>query len=210
MGLQILIADDHAIVRRGLKELLLEEYPSALIGEAENAESLIREATDKKWDIIICDINMPGRSGIDVLPQLRQINPRLPVLIMSMYSEDQYALRAFKAGAAGYLGKETIHYNLIKAVQTVLGGRKFITPSIAEKMAGTLEDDREKQPHEYLSNREFEVLKLLVTGKSVSAIAETLSVSITTVSTYRARILGKMKMTSNAELIRYMLEKKLI
>lgn len=210
MNLHILIADDHAIVRRGLKELLLEEYPSAIFGEAENADELIQKVKEKKWDLVICDINMPGRSGIDALQEIKQIVPGLPVLIMSMYSEDQYSLRAFKAGASGYLGKETVHYNLIKAVQTVLKGRKFITPSIAEKMVSTLDDIKEKQPHEYLSNREFEVLKLLASGKSVSSIAETLSVSITTVSTYRARILEKMRMTSNAELIRYMLEKKLI
>ncbi|MEK7226614.1 MAG: response regulator transcription factor [Bacteroidota bacterium] len=210
MGLRILIADDHAIVRKGLKELLMDEYSSAVIGEVNNVEELLREAVRKKWDLVICDISMPGRSGIDALQELRQLVPALPVLIMSMYSEDQYALRAFKAGAFGYLGKETVHYSLIKAVQTVLKGKKFITTSIAEKMVSALDEERKKQPHEYLSNREFEVLKLLASGKSVSSIAKALAVSMTTVSTYRARILEKMNMKSNAELIRYMLEKKLI
>lgn len=188
----------------------MDEYSSAVIGEVNNVEELLREAVRKKWDLVICDISMPGRSGIDALQELRQLVPALPVLIMSMYSEDQYALRAFKAGAFGYLGKETVHYSLIKAVQTVLKGKKFITTSIAEKMVSALDEERKKQPHEYLSNREFEVLKLLASGKSVSSIAKALAVSMTTVSTYRARILEKMNMKSNAELIRYMLEKKLI
>ncbi len=210
MGIHVLIADDHAIVRRGLIQILLEEYPSAIIEEAGDAEELIKKTILKKWDIVICDINMPGRSGIDALLQIKQSVPDLPVLIISMYSEDQYALRAFKAGASGYLGKETVHFNLIKAVQTVLSGKKFITPSIAEKMANSFDDERKKQAHENLSNREFEVLKLLASGKSASAIAVQLSISITTVSTYRARILEKMQMKSNAELIRYALEAKLI
>lgn len=209
MNIRILIADDHAIVRRGLMGLLLEEYPSAIIGEAGNADELVQKVTGKKWDLVICDINMPGRSGLDALLQIKQIAPGLPVLIMSMYSEDQYALRAFKAGASGYLPKDTVYYNLIVAVQTVLSGKKFITPSVAEKMISSLDERREKQPHEHLSNREFEVLKLLAAGKSISAIAKTLSVSMTTVSTYRARILEKMKMKTNAELIRYFLEMKL-
>ncbi|MBI5858522.1 MAG: response regulator transcription factor [Sphingobacteriales bacterium] len=208
--LRILIADDHAIVRRGISQLLLEEYPAVFIGEAGTAEELLKMVMQKKWSLVICDINMPGRSGIDALQQIKQMEPSLPVLIMSMYSEDQYAMRAFKAGAAGYLGKETVHFNLINAIKTVLSGRKFITHSIAEKMVSSLETANRELPHEYLSNREFEVMKLLASGKSVSAIAESLSVSITTVSTYRSRILEKMNMKSNAELVRYALEQKLI
>ncbi len=210
MGINILIADDHAIVRRGMKLLLLDEYPFANIGEAGNAEDLIEKISLNKWDVVICDINMPGRSGIDALQQIKQTFPDLPVLIMSMYPEDQYALRAFKSGASGYLGKETIHYNLIKAIEKVLSGKKFITPSVAEKLANSVEKDGKKQAHEYLSNREFEVFVLLTSGKPVSEIAEKLSLNTTTVSTYRARILDKMKMKSNAELIRYAMQKKLI
>lgn len=210
MELHFLIADDHAIVRRGVKELLLEEFPSAIIEEAENAEVLITKVEEKKWDLIICDINMPGRSGIDALKEIKQILPGLPVLIMSMYSEDQYALRAFKAGASGYLAKETVHNNLTKATRDVLSGKKFITPFIAEKMANSLDNAQQKEPHEYLSNREFEVFKFLTAGKSASDIAEMLAVSITTVSTFRSRILEKMKMKSNAELIRYAVEKGLL
>ncbi len=208
--IHILIADDHAIVRRGLKLLLLEEYPSALIGEAGDAEALIKEVIQKKWDVVICDISMPGRSGLDALSQIKQISPKLPVLIMSMYPEDQYALRVLKAGAAGYLGKETIHEDIIKAIQTVQLGKKFITPAIAEKLAHAFEKDSSEQLYDKLSDREFDVFKMLASGKSVSEIANQFSLSVTTVSTYRSRILEKMDMRSNADLTRYALENKLI
>ncbi|HUR67267.1 MAG TPA: response regulator transcription factor [Chitinophagaceae bacterium] len=208
--IHILIADDHAIVRKGLKQLLLEEYPSAVIGEVENAEALIAESIVKKWDVVICDLSMPGRSGLDALQQLKQSSPGLPVLIMSMYREDQYALRVLKAGASGFLGKDTIHEDLIKAIKTVLNGKKFITPSIAEKLADVLHENSGQSVHELLSNREFDVFKLIASGKSVSEIASQLSLSVTTVSTYRARILEKMKMRSNAELTRYGIESGLI
>jgi len=207
--LRILIADDHAIVRKGLEQILLEEYPNAKIEEAGDAETLALKCADQKWDVVISDLHMPGRSGLDALEQIKQAYPQLPVLIMSMYPEDQYAVRVFKSGAAGYLSKESIHDELILAIQTVLNGRKFITPSIAEILAESLEVKME-QKHELLSNREFNVLKLLASGKSVSDIAEQLSLGVTTVSTYRARILEKMKMHSNAELTRYALEKNLI
>lgn len=207
---RVLIADDHAIVRKGLKQLLLEEYPSAKIGEASDAEGLIAEAMNEKWDVVVCDMSMPGRSGLDALHQIKQVAPGLPVLIMSMYPEDQYALRVLKAGASGYLGKETIHDELIKAIQTVLLGRKYITGSIAEKLADAFNTDADQHPHELLSDREFDVFKLLASGKSVSDIAEQLSLSVTTVSTYRSRIMEKMNMRSNAELTRYAIENKLI
>ncbi|MGQ0739964.1 MAG: response regulator [Bacteroidota bacterium] len=206
---RILIADDHAIVRKGLKQLLLEEYPTAGIGEAENAGQLITEVLAKEWDVVICDLSMPGRSGLDALQQIRQSRPGLPVLIMSMHPEDQYALRVLKAGASGFLGKDSIHEELIKAIQTVLKGRKFITPSIAERLAEVFNNEGDRPLHELLSNREFDVFKLLASGKSVSEIASQLSLSVTTVSTYRARILEKMHMRSNAELTRYGIEKGL-
>src|SRR5690606_25682098 len=208
--LKILIADDHAIVRRGLKQILLEEYPSANVGEVADAESLVTEVVTNDWNIIICDMNMPGRSGLDALSQIKQIAPQIPVLIMSMYPEDQYALRVLKAGASGYLGKETIHEHIIKAIQTVQLGKKFITPAVAEKLADAVREDSEKEPHELLSDREFDVFKLLAAGSSVSEIAHQLSLSTTTVSTYRTRILSKMNIRSNAELTRYALERKLI
>jgi two-component system invasion response regulator UvrY len=208
--IHILIADDHAIVRKGLKQLLLEEYPTAVIGEVENAEQLTAESLRKKWDVVICDLSMPGRSGLDALQQIKQSNPQLPVLIMSMHREDQYALRVLKAGAAGFLGKDTIHDDLIRAIKTVLNGKKFITHSVAERLADVFDENTGQSLHESLSNREFDVFKLIASGKSVSDIASQLSLSVTTVSTYRARILEKMQMRSNAELTRYGIENGLI
>lgn len=208
--MRILIADDHAIVRKGLIQILLEEYPTAKIGEVEDAEQLIHKAVTEEWDVVICDLSMPGRSGLDALHQLKQVSPRLPVLIMSMHPEDQYALRVLKAGASGYLGKDTIHDDLLKAIQTVMLGKKFITPSVAEKLAEAYNADSGLLLHETLSDREFDVLKLIASGKSVSDIAEQLSLSVTTVSTYRSRIMKKMSMHSNADLTRYALEKGLI
>jgi len=208
--IRILIADDHAIVRKGLIQILREEYPTAKIGEVEDAEQLFHKAITDEWDVVICDLSMPGRSGLDALHQLKQAYPKLPVLIMSMHPEDQYALRVLKAGASGYLGKDTIHEDLIRAIQTVLLGKKFITPSVAEKLAEAFNADADQVLHETLSDREFDVLKLLASGKSVSEIADQLSLSVTTVSTYRARIMKKMNMHSNAELTRYALEKSLI
>lgn len=208
--LKILIADDHAIVRRGLKQLLLEEYPSAVIGEVSDTEDLLKEIINNGWDVVICDMNMPGRSGLDALSQIKQVSPNLPVLIMSMYPEEQYALRVLKAGASGYLEKESIHDDVIKAIQTVRLGKKFITPTIAERLAEAFHNTNNKQPHELLSDREFDVFKLIASGKSVSDIASQLSLSTTTVSTYRSRILEKMGIKSNADLTRYALEKKLI
>ena len=208
--LSILIADDHAIVRKGLKQLLLEEYPSAKIEEVGDAESLIQKVTNGKWDVVICDITMPGRSGLDALQQIKRIVPALPVLIMSMHPEDQYALRVLKAGAHGFLSKETIHDELINAIEAVSIGKRFITPSIAERLVDSFGQDFNQPPHEMLSNREFDVFKLLASGKSLSVIAKQLSLSITTVSTYRSRVMNKMNMKSNAELARYALENKLI
>jgi two-component system, NarL family, invasion response regulator UvrY len=208
--IRILIADDHAIVRRGLKQLLLEEYPSAKIEEAGDAEELVSLAIKGEWDLAICDLNMPGRSGLDALKQIKQAAPRLPVLIMSIYPEDQYALRVLKAGAAGYLSKDSIHDELGRAIQTVRQGRKYITPQVAEKLAEVLHTGSEQPAHELLSDREYEVFKLLASGKTVSEIARQFSLSATTVSTYRARILEKLNLRSNTELVRYALERRLI
>lgn len=193
-----------------MKTLLMEQYPFAEIGEASDAEELISNVIAKEWDIVICDMNMPGRSGLDALQQLKEIAPRLPVLIMSMYPEDQYALRVLKAGASGYLGKETIHDDLVKAIEMVRVGKKFITPTIAEKLVEAVGSNSSKALHETLSDREFDVFKLLASGKSVSEIAQQLSLSATTVSTYRARVMEKMNIRSNAALARYALENGLI
>lgn len=208
--INILIADDHAIVRKGLRQILLEQYPFAHIADVGDVETLIAEVVKQAWDVVICDMNMPGRSGLDALQQIKQIAPKLPVLIMSMYPEDQYALRVIKAGASGYLGKETIHDDLIAAIETVKIGKKFITPSIAEKLADSFHGHLDIVLHEVLSDREFDVFKLLASGKSISEIAIQLSLSATTVSTYRSRIMEKMNMRNNAELTRYAIENSLI
>jgi two-component system invasion response regulator UvrY len=208
--LKVLIADDHAIVRKGLRQLILEEYPTAHIGEVGDVESLVVQVIKEPWDIVICDISMPGRSGLEALQQIKEIKPTLPVLIMSMHSEDQYAVRVFRAGASGYLSKDAVHQELIGAIRTIQNGRKFITPGIAEKLVGALDSDKKQEPHEQLSNREFDVLKMLAGGKSITEIADQLSLSATTVSTYRARIIEKTGLKNNADITRYALEKRLI
>ena len=208
--IQVLIADDHSVVRKGLKQILLDEFPDAHIEEVDNAEDLISKAIKGKWDVIISDLSMPGRSGLDALHQLKAFFSRLPVLIMSIHPEDLYAIRVLKAGAAGYLSKNTAPDELVKAVRLVLAGKKYLSPTMAEKLANSIGGDHSKMPHEYLSDREFDVLKLLAAGKPVSEIALQLSLSVTTVSTYRARIMQKMHMKSNADLTMYAMEHKLL
>jgi two-component system, NarL family, invasion response regulator UvrY len=208
--MNILIVDDHAVVRKGLKQIIAEEYPDATIAEAADTESMVAQVVKADWDVIICDINMPGRSGIEGLKQIKEINPETPVLIMSMNSEDQYALRVLKSGAAGYLSKDTVHDDIIQAITTVRMGRNFITPSVAARLADALKSDKEKMPHEYLSNREFDVMKMLSAGNTVTEIAAQLFLNSTTVSTYRARIFEKTGMKTNADLTRYAIEHKII
>jgi len=207
---RILIADDHTVVRKGLKQIILDAFPSAEIEEVADAEDLLKNVGAKTWDVVITDISMPGRSGLDVLQQIRLDHPKLPVLILSVHPEDQYAIRVLKAGASGYLNKDSAPEDLVKAIDRVMMGKKYINTSIAEKLATTLEQDSEKSPHEYLSDREFEVLKLLAAGKSVSDIGDQISLSASTVSTYRARILTKMNLKTNADLTLYCVEHKLI
>lgn len=208
--MKILVADDHAIVRKGLKQILLDEYPFGEIEECSNTEELLSKAIDGRWDVIISDISMPGRSGLDALHQIHEAHPRVPVLILSMHPEEQYAIRALKAGASGYCSKDLAHDELVNAVRRVLSGRKYITPTLAETLASQLEQETQAEPHKYLSDREFEVFKLLAGGKSVSEIAESLRLSATTISTYRSRILAKMNLKTNSDLTRYALENKLI
>jgi two-component system invasion response regulator UvrY len=208
--LKILIVDDHAIIRKGLRQILKEEYPSAEIDECKDAEEVMKIMLQNTYDVMLCDLSMPGRSGLDVVEFIKQNFPKLPVLILSIHPEEQYALRALRAGAAGYLSKDAATDELVRAVQRVLQGRKYISSFLAEKMASELEKDSEKPPHELLSNREFHVFKLIAEGRSLSEIAEQLSLSITTVSTYRARIMLKMNMKTNAELTKYCIEHKLV
>ncbi|HSZ86143.1 MAG TPA: response regulator transcription factor [Puia sp.] len=207
---RILIADDHTVVRRGLKQILLEAFPFAEIEEVADAEELFKKTLKHKWDVVISDISMPGRSGLEVLQQIKLDQPKLPVLILSVHPEDQYALRVLKAGASGYLNKDSAPEELVKAVNQLLLGKKYITATIAEKLASNLDQDSEKQLHELLSDREFEVFKLLASGKSVSSIAEQFSLNVSTISTYRARIMEKMNFKTNADLTLYAIENKLM
>jgi len=208
--LRILIADDHTVVRKGLIQILLDEFSTAEIEEVADAEALIQKVMTAKWDVVVSDLSMPGRSGLDALQQIKLSHPNLPVLILSIHPEEQYALRALKSGASGYLSKDTAPDELVKAVQRVLLGKKYIPQGIAEKLAGTISSDTLISPHENLSDREFDVMKLLANGKSVSEIDDMLSLSVTTLSTSRTRIMAKMNLKSNADLTRYAIENKLI
>ncbi|HMT74408.1 MAG TPA: response regulator transcription factor [Chitinophagaceae bacterium] len=204
---RIIIADDHSFVRLGLIQILKDEYPSAEIKEAEDGEVLVKEVMKQHWDLVISDLDMPGRSGLEALEQIKLIQPNLPVIILSIYSEDLYAVRALKAGAAGYLNKNAAPYELIKAIERIRLGKKYITPEIAEKL---LEQQDEGKAHERLSNRELEIFKMLAMGKTITQISETLSLALTTISTHRSHILEKMGLSSNAELTRYAIAHQII
>ncbi|MBN8676060.1 MAG: response regulator transcription factor [Chitinophagales bacterium] len=208
--MRFLIADDHAIVVRGIKQLLQEDYPHAEISGVGDAEELLKSVALQNWDLVLCDLNMPGRNGIEALIQIKQMRPHLPVLIMSMYPEEHFAVRVMRNGAAGFLSKDTLHHNLLAAVRQALLGKKFVTQSVAEKLAEAIDDRKVRNLHEQLSNREFEVFLLLANGKSTGDIAHLLSLSVATVSTYRARIFDKMHVHSVTDLTRYALEHKLI
>lgn len=208
--IKVLIADDHAILRRGLKEILVRELDEVKCGEAEDSEQVLTEVAKQGWDLVILDISMPGKSGLDLLGDLQRIQPQLPVLVLSMHPEDQYAKRVLRAGASGYMNKESAPEELIKAIQKVLAGGHYVSAAFAEKLAETLDRDTGRPAHESLSTREFEILRLIASGKTVSQIANQLHLSATTVSTYRTRILGKMELSTTAELIRYALKNHLV
>jgi DNA-binding NarL/FixJ family response regulator len=208
--IKILIADDHAVVRRGLKQILAEEPNMAVFGEACNAQEVLKNVREQNWDIVILDITMPDRSGLEVLKELKNIRPKLPVLILSIHPEEQYAVRVLKAGAAGYMTKESAPEELVKAVRKVIRGSKYISPSLVEKLAFDLETDSEKPLHETLSDREYQVMCMIASGKTVKEIAKKLYLSVKTISTHRARILGKMKMKTNAELTHYAVKNRLV
>ncbi len=206
----VIIADDHPIVRQGLKQILSEEPDFAAFGEAQNSHEVLELIRKQDWDIVVLDITMPGRGGLDVLREIRHERPKLPVLILSIHPEDQYAVRALKAGASGYLTKESAPKDLVQAIRKILRGGKYVSPTLAEKLAFDLESEAEKPLHETLSDREFQVMLMIASGKTMSAIAEEMSLSIKTVSTYRARILEKMGMKTNADLTHYVFRNRLI
>jgi DNA-binding NarL/FixJ family response regulator len=198
---RIILADDHSFIRLGLIQILMDEFPSVEIIEVSDGEALIKEVTLHDCDLVISDLDMPGRSGLEALQQIKLIKPDLPVLILSIYPEDLYAVRVLKAGASGYMNKNAAPEELINAINRILLGRKYITPEIAEKLLTQSNDD--KQLHELLSNREFEIFKLLALGKTITQIAESLSLALTTVSTHRGKIMDKLNLSTNSDLTRY-------
>lgn len=204
---RILLADDHRIIRLGLIQILKDEYPTAQIKEVNDGEDLVKEVMQNDWDLVISDLDMPGRSGLEALEQIKLIKPEIPVLILSIYPESLYAVRVLKAGAAGYMNKNSAPEELIAAVQRIGLGRKYITPEIAEKL---VDIKFNQEPHELLSNREFEIFKLLAWGKTITQISETLSLALTTVSTHRSRIMDKLQLSTNSELTRYAISHHII
>jgi DNA-binding NarL/FixJ family response regulator len=208
--MRILIADDHAVVRRGLKQILADHFRKADFGEAANVRDALVLIRRERWDAVVLDITMPGRSGLEALKEIREARPRLPVLVLSMHPEDQFAVRVLRSGAAGYMTKESAPEELVGAIEKVLAGGRYVSAALAEKMASYLAVDTPNLPHENLSDREFVVLRMIASGKTVSHIAAELSLSVKTVSTYRVRILEKMNMTTNAELTHYAIKNHVV
>jgi len=201
--IRAIVADDHAVVRRGLRELLAESSEVTVIGEAGTARETLEQVRNGKWDVLVLDINLPDGSGLDVLRQVKQEYPQLPVLILTIYAEEQFAVRALRAGAAGYLTKESAPEELLDAIRKVVHGGRYISPALAERLALLADPQAERQPHETLSDREFQVFRTLASGRTVSQVADALHLSVKTVSTYRARVLEKMGLQTNAELTMY-------
>ncbi len=197
-------------MRQGLKLILADRFKRAVFGEARNTQEALARVGKEKWDVAVLDVTMPGRSGLEALKEMKRLRPQMPVLVLSMHPEDQFAVRMLKAGAAGYLTKESAGNELVGAIEKVVGGGRYISSSLAERMAAYLDLDVQKAPHERLSDREFLVLRMIASGKTVSQIARELYLSVKTISTYRARVLEKMDMQNNAELTHYTLQKGLV
>jgi len=208
--IHVLIADDHAIVRQGLRQILSETSDMVIAGEADDGVDVLHLARTLRWDVALLDVSMPNRNGIDTLKQLKKEFPRLPVLMLSMHPEEQYAVRAIKSGASGYLTKQSAPELLVTAIRQVSRGGRFISPSLAEKLADAVSDESDKLPHEKISDRELEVLRLIASGYTLTQIGESLNLSVKTVSEYRKRLLEKMQLKNTAELMRYGLEHGLV
>jgi two-component system invasion response regulator UvrY len=208
--IRVLIADDHAILRHGLKEILAREFEGSVFGEASDAQEVLARTQSDEWDLLILDITMPGRSGLDVLGDLKALRPKLPILILSMHPEAQYGKRILRAGAAGFMNKASAPEELIKAVQKVLAGGRYVSALLAERLALDLSHGVQREAQETLSHREFEVLRMIAQGKTIGQIAEELHLSVSTVSTYRARILEKLEMTTTAQLMQYALRNHVV
>ena len=208
--IRILIADDHSVVRQGLQQIVSERTDMTVAGQAASGQEALDLVRENEFDVAIIDIAMPGRGGLDILRDLRATRPDMRVIVLSMYSEEQYAVRSLRDGASAYLTKTSAPDELLLAIETVAAGRRYITPSIADRLAGYIEDSAERPAHELLSDREMQVLVLIGSGKTVGEIAEQLTLSVKTVSTYRSRVLEKMGMASNADLIRYAIHHRLV
>jgi two-component system invasion response regulator UvrY len=208
--IRALIADDHAVVRQGLKQILGDTPEMLVAGEATTGQEVLDKVRAEPWDVVVLDISMPDRSGLDIFKQLRSERPKLPVLVLSMHSEDQYAMRVLKAGASGYLTKDSAPDELVKAIRKVVSGGTYVSSLLAEKLAFEIGTDSNRLPHETLSDREFQVLRGIAAGKSVTEIAAELYLSPKTVSTYRARLLQKMNLGTTAELMHYAMQNHLI
>jgi DNA-binding NarL/FixJ family response regulator len=208
--MRILVVDDHAVVRHGVKQILVEQFTHAVIGEAQSAEDMFGHLQKSHWDMVILDVGMPGKGGLEALKELKRLHPKLPVLILSAYPEDQLALRLLRAGAAGYLSKDVAPRDLVHATKKILDGGRFISASLADLLAANLESSLEKPLHEQLSDREYQVMCLIAVGKSLKDIADELAVSVSTINTYRARILEKMRVRNNTELTHYAIANRLV
>jgi DNA-binding NarL/FixJ family response regulator len=208
--MHILLADDHAVVRRGLKDILADALPGARFSEAGSGDEVLSRVAGSQIALVVLDINMPGRSGLDVLRDVKRAYPRLPVIIMSVQPEDQYAIRCLRAGAAAYINKDSAPEELAEATRKILGGGRYISPRMAERLVDQLDEPTDKPPHDSLSDREHEVMRMIASGVPLTEIAERLHVSVKTVSSYRSRIMEKMQMKSNAEVTRYAMTHQLI
>jgi two-component system invasion response regulator UvrY len=208
--LRILIVDDHAVVRDGLKQLLAEKYRDATFGEAGNAQQALDKLDNADWDVMLLDLTMPGRGGLDVLNQFKGIQPQTRILVLTMHPADQYAVRVLKAGAVGYLTKESASDEVVAAIEKVMAGGTYVTAALAEKLITNMSSASTGKPHEQLSDREFQVLLMLASGKSVKEMGGELSLSVKTISTYRTRVFEKMKFKSNADAVRYVMAERLL
>jgi len=210
MARKILIADDHSAIRIGVKQICTGEFPFVQFGEATNYAEVFQKLKESEWDILILDIDLPGRNGLDILKQVKAEKYKVPVLMFSFHGAEQIALRALKMGAAGYLSKDAADMELVKAINKIIDGKKYVSQSLSEKLLDMMDDSSAKEPHELLSDREYQTMLLIASGKTVSEIADMIFLSTPTISTYRARILQKMKLKNNAELTTYAISQKLV
>ena len=208
--IRALIVDDHEIVRRGLKEILADEFPLLEVSEAKNSQGALESVMAQEWELVLLDINIPGRNGLEVLEEVRRLRPRTPLLVLSAYPEEEFAIRSFKLGASGYLNKSRASDELLAAVRKVLSGGKYVTASLAEKLAAAVGGGAEQAPHDSLSNRELQVLRMVASGKTIKEAAAEMALSEKTVGTYRSRISQKLGLATNVELTRYALRHRLV